>query len=104
MNTDRGGLPIAPATPRRIQTQCSASAAAASPSSIPEIAEMQARAIFEAAVEAQKRTGKAVGLEVMVPLIANQGRVRSGQGADRLDRAVGDCARPAPSSPIRSAL
>src|SRR6201981_211498 len=38
----------------------------------PEIAEMQAGAIFEAAVEAQKRTGKAVGLEVMVPLIATK--------------------------------
>src|SRR5581483_6420564 len=34
----------------------------------PEIAEMQARAIFEAG----KRTGKAVGLEVMVPLIATK--------------------------------
>ena len=30
------------------------------------------RAIFEAAVEAEKRTGKAVGLEVMVPLIATK--------------------------------
>jgi pyruvate,orthophosphate dikinase len=38
----------------------------------PEIAEMQARAIFEAAVEAQRRTGEAVGLEVMVPLIATK--------------------------------
>ena len=38
----------------------------------PEIAEMQARAIFEAAAEAGKRTGEAVGLEVMVPLIATQ--------------------------------
>lgn len=38
----------------------------------PEIAEMQARAIFEAAVEAGKRTGKPVGLEVMVPLIATR--------------------------------
>jgi pyruvate,orthophosphate dikinase len=38
----------------------------------PEIAEMQARAIFEAAVESEKRTGKAVGLEVMVPLIATK--------------------------------
>src|ERR1700740_3145252 len=38
----------------------------------PEIAEMQARAIFEAAVEAQKRTSKSVGLEVMVPLIATR--------------------------------
>ncbi|XSC42057.1 pyruvate, phosphate dikinase [Bradyrhizobium sp. RDT10] len=38
----------------------------------PEIAEMQSRAIFEAAVEAEKRTGNAVGLEVMVPLIATK--------------------------------
>jgi len=38
----------------------------------PEIAEMQARAIFEAAVEAGKRSGKPVGLEVMVPLIATK--------------------------------
>jgi pyruvate,orthophosphate dikinase len=38
----------------------------------PEIAEMQARAIFEAAVEAQKRTGKPVKPEVMVPLIATK--------------------------------
>ena len=38
----------------------------------PEIAEMQARAIFEAAVEVQKRTGKPVRPEVMVPLIATK--------------------------------
>ncbi|WP_233024752.1 pyruvate, phosphate dikinase [Rhodopseudomonas boonkerdii] len=38
----------------------------------PEIAEMQARALFEAAVEAAKRTGDAVALEVMVPLIATK--------------------------------
>jgi pyruvate, orthophosphate dikinase len=38
----------------------------------PEIAEMQARAIFEAAIEAQKRTDKAVVPEVMIPLIATQ--------------------------------
>src|SRR6266550_2785002 len=38
----------------------------------PEIAEMQSRAIFEAAVEAEKRTSEAVGLEVMVPLIATK--------------------------------
>ena len=38
----------------------------------PEIAEMQARAIFEAAVEAAKRTGKPVVPEVMVPLIATK--------------------------------
>ncbi|MGB6816526.1 MAG: pyruvate, phosphate dikinase, partial [Pseudolabrys sp.] len=34
----------------------------------PEIAEMQARAIFEAAIEAAKRAGKLVVPEVMVPL------------------------------------
>jgi pyruvate,orthophosphate dikinase len=38
----------------------------------PEIAEMQARAIFEAAVEVQKKTGKPVRPEVMVPLIATK--------------------------------
>jgi pyruvate,orthophosphate dikinase len=38
----------------------------------PEVAEMQARAIFEAAVEAAKRTGKPVKPEVMVPLIATK--------------------------------
>jgi pyruvate,orthophosphate dikinase len=38
----------------------------------PEIAEMQARAIFEAAVEVAKRTGKPVKPEVMVPLIATR--------------------------------
>jgi len=38
----------------------------------PEIAEMQARAIFEAAVEAASRTGKPVVPEVMVPLIATK--------------------------------
>ena len=38
----------------------------------PEIAEMQARAIFEAAIVAGKRTGKPVIPEVMVPLIATK--------------------------------
>jgi pyruvate, orthophosphate dikinase len=38
----------------------------------PEIAEMQARAIFEAAVAAGKRTGRPVVPEVMVPLIATK--------------------------------
>jgi pyruvate,orthophosphate dikinase len=38
----------------------------------PEIAEMQARAIFEAAGEAAKRTGKPVVPEIMVPLIATK--------------------------------
>ncbi len=38
----------------------------------PEIAEMQARAIFEAAVEAAKKSGKPVVPEVMVPLVATK--------------------------------
>ena len=36
----------------------------------PEITEMQARAIFEAAINAAQRTGKPVMVEVMIPLIA----------------------------------
>jgi pyruvate,orthophosphate dikinase len=38
----------------------------------PEIAEMQARAIFEAAAEAGRETGKTVAPEIMVPLIASK--------------------------------
>jgi pyruvate,orthophosphate dikinase len=38
----------------------------------PEVAEMQARAIFEAAAEVGKKTGKTVAPEVMVPLIATK--------------------------------
>jgi pyruvate, orthophosphate dikinase len=38
----------------------------------PEIAEMQARAIFEAAAEAGHQTGKPVAPEIMVPLIASK--------------------------------
>ncbi|GHD06062.1 pyruvate, phosphate dikinase [Tianweitania populi] len=37
--------------------------------SYPEIAEMQARAIFEAAVESARKTGKPIVPEVMVPLV-----------------------------------
>ena len=37
--------------------------------SYPEIAEMQARAIFEAAVEAGRKTGSPVVPEIMVPLV-----------------------------------
>ncbi|HEY8246689.1 MAG TPA: pyruvate, phosphate dikinase [Hyphomicrobium sp.] len=36
----------------------------------PEIPEMQARAAFEAAVAVERKTGKAVKLEIMVPLVA----------------------------------
>ncbi len=39
----------------------------------PEITEMQARAIFEAAAAVSKETGKAVVPEVMIPLIAYRG-------------------------------
>ncbi len=38
----------------------------------PEIAEMQARAIFEGAVEAGKKTGKPVTAEIMVPLVMSR--------------------------------
>src|SRR5204863_355379 len=38
----------------------------------PEIAEMQARAIFEAALEVGRKTGEKVVPEVMVPLIATK--------------------------------
>src|SRR5207237_8469663 len=41
----------------------------------PEIAEMQARAIFEAAVEAGRRTKAPVVPEAMVPLIATKAEV-----------------------------
>ena len=40
--------------------------------SYPEIYEMQARAIFEAAVAAQKKSGQAVVPEVMIPLVATK--------------------------------
>ena len=39
----------------------------------PEITEMQARAIFEAAAAIEKETGKAVVPEVMIPLVAYRG-------------------------------
>ena len=38
--------------------------------SYPEICEMQARAIFEAAVAVEKKTGEAVKVEVMIPLVS----------------------------------
>jgi pyruvate,orthophosphate dikinase len=52
----------------------------------PEIAEMQARAIFEAAVEAAKKTKKAVVPEVMVPLIASRAEF------DLIKRVIDDTA------------
>jgi pyruvate,orthophosphate dikinase len=50
--------------------------------SYPEIAEMQARAIFEAATEVARRTGKAPIPEVMVPLVATRNEL------DRVKDAV----------------
>ncbi|MCC6982328.1 MAG: pyruvate, phosphate dikinase [Bauldia sp.] len=41
----------------------------------PEIVEMQARAIFEAAIEAGGKTGDPVELEIMVPLIGTAGEL-----------------------------
>ena len=69
----------------------------------PEIAEMQARAIFEAAVEAERATGVAVAPEIMVPLIASKDGARSGQGAHRRHGADGRRRDPKRSSNIRSA-
>jgi pyruvate, orthophosphate dikinase len=57
----------------------------------PEIAEMQARAIFEAAAEAGKRTGKPVVPEVMVPLIATKAELDLVKA--RIDAMAGEVAR-----------
>ncbi len=60
----------------------------------PEISEMQARAIFEAAVEAGRKTGKPVVPEVMVPLVATKAefeiiRERIVKVADEVTRETG---------------
>ena len=41
----------------------------------PEIPEMQARAIFEAAIQAGKKTGSAVVPEIMIPLVATRAEI-----------------------------
>ena len=64
----------------------------------PEITEMQARAIFEAAVSAAKKTGKPVVPEVMIPLVAYRQRVRHPARRDRRDGRRRSRRRPAPSS------
>ena len=56
----------------------------------PEIAEMQARAIFEAAVEAGRATGKPVVPEIMVPLIAT--RAEFDLVKERIDDVAGKVA------------
>ncbi len=60
----------------------------------PEIAEMQARAIFEAAIEAAERTGSPVTPEVMVPLVATRAELdmtkeRIVQVAERVQAETG---------------
>ena len=55
----------------------------------PEIYEMQARAIFEAAVAVQDETGATVVPEVMVPLVAGRARAAADQAADRRGRGRG---------------
>ncbi|EUC01237.1 pyruvate, phosphate dikinase [Rhizobium sp. CF080] len=59
--------------------------------SYPEIAEMQARAIFEAAVEAGKMTGEPVELEIMVPLVSLRKELDYVKGV--IDRVAEDVAR-----------
>ena len=65
----------------------------------PEIAEMQARAIFEGAVEAGRKTGKPVTAEIMVPLVMTRAELdlikaridamaRGGDEGDRRQRAL----------------
>ncbi len=59
--------------------------------SYPEIPEMQARAIFEAATEAAQRTGAPVVPEVMVPLVGLAGEFN--QIKARIDKTAEDVAR-----------
>ena len=57
----------------------------------PEIAEMQARAIFEGAVAAKKKTGEVVTPEVMVPLVLGKAEFDIVKAVvDRMARAVAD--------------
>jgi pyruvate,orthophosphate dikinase len=59
--------------------------------SYPEIAEMQARAIFEAATEVARRTGKAPIPEVMVPLVASRNELD--RVKERVDAVAGQVAK-----------
>ena len=55
----------------------------------PEIAEMQARAIFEAAVEAGRKTGEPVTPEIMVPLVMTRAELDlTRERIDAMARAV----------------
>jgi pyruvate, orthophosphate dikinase len=64
----------------------------------PEIAEMQARAIFEAAVEAGRSTGKPVEPEIMVPLIATRAELDLVKG--RID-AMAETVAAEANSPVK---
>ena len=70
----------------------------------PEIAEMQARAIFEGAVEAGAKTGQPIKAEIMIPLVMTKAELdvvkanhrRDGRGrrqGDRRRRALSRSAR-----------
>ena len=59
--------------------------------SYPEIAEMQARAIFEAALAAAKVTGEPVELEIMVPLVSLRTELDYVKGV--IDRVAADVAK-----------
>ncbi len=63
----------------------------------PEIAEMQSRAIFEAAVAVEKDTGKPVQLEIMVPLVATRAELDVVKA--RID-ATGEAVRRETASPV----
>ncbi len=56
--------------------------------SYPEITEMQARAIFEAAVNVQKNTGKAPIPEIMVPLVSSRAELDAVRA--RIDAVAAD--------------
>jgi pyruvate,orthophosphate dikinase len=53
----------------------------------PEIYEMQARAIFEAACDVAEKSGEAVGPEVMIPLVATKRELQILRAL--VDRAAG---------------
>ncbi len=57
----------------------------------PEIAEMQARAIFEGAVEAQAKTGEPVIAEIMVPLVLSKRELDLVKG--RIDAMAAEVAK-----------
>ena len=59
--------------------------------SYPEIAEMQARAIFEAAIEVKAKTGDTIVPEIMVPLVAVKAELDLVKGL--IDKAAAEVAR-----------